>query len=80
MVGKLSYLMMTRPAITFAVSVVGIFVNTEDYPLGGGNEDFELFEESSREGFLYSHHGHVRVANFSDVDWAWCPFDRRSTT
>lgn len=25
------------------------FVNTKDYPFGGGNEDFEVYEESSKE-------------------------------
>jgi len=28
-----------------------VFVSTKDYHLGGGNEEFEVFEESSREGF-----------------------------
>ena len=39
-----------------------VFFNTEDYPLGGDNEDFELPEESSREGFFYSDHGYTTVA------------------
>jgi len=41
-VGKLNY--TVRPDITFAVSL-----GTEDYPFGGGNEDFEVPEENSRE-------------------------------
>jgi len=42
LVKKLNYVTI-RPDITFTVrSIESIFVSTEDYPLGGSNENFEV--------------------------------------
>jgi len=77
---KLNYMAVIRPDITFTVSVMSQFFSTEHYPLRGGNENFEVPEESSGRGLLYLDREHTRVASFSDTDWAKCYFARRSTT
>jgi len=46
LVRKLNYLTVTRPDSQCSESV---FVSIEDYPFEGSNEDFKMFEESSRE-------------------------------
>jgi len=81
LVGKLNYLTITRPDITFAVSVVSQFLSAPRT----GHMDAVLrilryLKKTPGKGLLYSDQGHARVAGFSDADWAGCPIDRRSTT
>ena len=92
LVGKLNYLTVTRPDISFAVSVLSQFMATP-YT---GHWDAALrvlryLKTAPGLGILYSDQGHCRVgafteegdgrvSGFSDADWAGCPFSRRSTT
>jgi len=39
-------------------------MSTDDYLLGGGNEDSDISKEAPGREFLYSDHGHTRVADF----------------
>ena len=57
-----------------------VFVSTKDYPLGSGNEDFEVPEESSRERASLFRNAQTRVACLSIAEWARFPFGRTSTT
>ena len=91
-VGKLNYLTVTRPDISFAVSVLSQFMATP-YT---GHWDAALrvlryLKTTPGLGILYSDQGHCRVgafteegdgriSGFSDADWAGCPISRRSTT
>ncbi|KAM0022126.1 putative RNA-directed DNA polymerase [Helianthus debilis subsp. tardiflorus] len=92
LVGKLNYLTVTRPDISFVVSVLSQFMATP-YT---GHWDAALrvlryLKNTPGLGILYSDQGHCRVgaftedgdgriSGFSDADWAGCPISRRSTT
>ncbi|KAJ0778869.1 putative RNA-directed DNA polymerase [Helianthus annuus] len=92
LVGKLNYLTVTRPDISFVVSVLSQFMATP-YT---GHWDAALrvlryLKSTPGLGILYSDQGHCRVgaftedgdgriSGFSDADWAGCPISRRSTT
>nr|KYP52090.1 Retrotransposable element Tf2 [Cajanus cajan] len=65
LVGKLNYLTITRPDISFAVSVVSQFLNS---PCAPGK------------GLLYDYNNHTQVVEYSDADWAGSPYDKRSTS
>ncbi|KAK9059484.1 hypothetical protein SSX86_020186 [Deinandra increscens subsp. villosa] len=92
LVGKLNYLTVTRPDISFAVSVLSQFMATPY--TGHWNAALRVLrylKNSPGLGILYSDQGHCRVgafteegdgriSGFSDADWAGCPISRRSTT
>ena len=58
---KLNYLTVTRPDITFTVSVVSQFLSASKTTLGGDNEDFEVSEEISRERVFF-----IQTRNISE--------------
>lgn len=92
LIGKLNYLTVTRPDISFTVSVLSQFM-AAPYT---GHWDAALrvlryLKTTPGLGILYSDQGHCRVgafteegdgriSGFSDADWAGCPISRRSTT
>jgi len=59
--------------ITFPVIIASLFVSIEDYLLGGGNEDFEVYEKSFRESFSIQIMD-TKVAGFSGAHWTGCLF------
>ena len=81
MVGKLNYLIITCPDISFAVSVVSQFLNSpcEDH-WNAVIRILKYIKRSPRKGLLYGSYNHTRVVCYSDADWAGSPFDRRSTS
>lgn len=81
LVGKLIYLTITRPDITYAVSYVSQFMQK---PM---KSHMELIHQILRylkgcpgRGILMKCHGHVDIMGYSDADWAGSPVDRRSTS
>jgi len=81
MVKKLNYLTVTKPNITFAISVVSHFLSaSRTTHLEVVIRILRYLKKDLRIGLFYSDHGHTRVAGFSDTDWAGCLFDRRLTT
>jgi len=81
LVGKLNYLTLTRPDISFAVSVVSQFLNSPcvDH-LNAVTRILKYIEGSPRKGLLYGHNDHTGVVCYTDADWAGSPLDRRSTS
>ena len=82
LVGKLNYLTVTRPDISFvAVSVVSQFLNSpcEDH-WNAVIRILKYIKKSPGKGLLYGSNNHTRVVCYSDADWARSPFDRRSTS
>ncbi|KAB1215703.1 Copia protein [Morella rubra] len=81
LVGKLNYLTITRPDISYAVSIVSQFLDT---PWVSHWEAvihiIRYLKKSPSLGILYRRNGHLRVEGFTDADWAGSPSDRRSTT
>ncbi|RDX91387.1 Copia protein, partial [Mucuna pruriens] len=69
LVGKLIYLTITRPDISFAVEVVSQFI--PPYP--------RYIKKTPRQGLLYENKGDTHILGYCDANWAGSPIDRRST-
>ncbi|GAV72783.1 hypothetical protein CFOL_v3_16271 [Cephalotus follicularis] len=81
LVGKLNYLTITRPDISFAVSVVSQFMSA---PCTTHWQAVLHIVRYLKGGHLhiagYSDPNCLEVTRYSDADWAGCPVDRRSTS
>jgi len=80
LVEKLNYLTVTRPDISFAVSVVSQFLNSpcEDH-WNAITRILKYIKGSPRKCLLFSHNNHIKVICYSDADWTGSPSDRRLT-
>ncbi|XP_015164109.1 uncharacterized mitochondrial protein AtMg00810-like [Solanum tuberosum] len=67
LVGKLNYLIVTRPDISFAVSAAIVRI-------------LRYIKSALGKGLLFEDRGHEHIIGYTDVDWAISPFDRRSTS
>ncbi|GAV66393.1 hypothetical protein CFOL_v3_09903 [Cephalotus follicularis] len=72
LVGKLNYLTITRPDISFAVSVVSQFMSAPR------TSHWQAVLHIVR--YLKGAPGRGLIFRYSDADWAGCPVDRRSTS
>ncbi|XP_052725285.1 uncharacterized mitochondrial protein AtMg00810-like [Vigna angularis] len=81
LVGKLNYLTVTRPDISFAVSVVSQFLNSpcEDH-WDAVVRILKYIKRSPGKGLLYGPNNDTKIVCYSDADWAGFPSDRRSTS
>ncbi|XP_043816944.1 secreted RxLR effector protein 161-like [Manihot esculenta] len=81
LVGKFNYLTITRPDISFAVSVVSQFLQT---PYSSHWDAviciLRYIKGAPGQGLLYEDKGHSQIVGYSDADWAGSPSDRRSTS
>ena len=81
LVGRLIYLLHTRPDIAFSVSMVSQFMHSPN------SKHFEAVYRILRylkgtpgKGLLYKAQGHLKIEAYTDADWAGCIEDRRSTS
>ena len=81
LVGKLNYLIVTRPDIAYSVSVLSQFMSSPIVihweTLG---QILCYLKGNPGRGLLYSNHRHLNIECFSDADWAGSKVDRRSTS
>ena len=69
LVGKLNYLIVTRPDITHSVSVVSQYMSAPTVDHWAAVEQILCYLKGAlRHGILYSNHGHNRIECFSDAD------------
>ena len=81
LVGKLNYLTITRPDISFSVSVVSQFLQTPcDSHWDAVVRILRYIKGAPGRGLLYENKGHSHIVGYSDADWAGSPSDRRSTS
>jgi len=81
LVGKLNYLTMTRPDISFPVSVVSQFLNSPcESHWHAVVRILRYIKGSPGKGLVYSNRGHTNIIGYSDADWAGNVGDRRSTS
>jgi len=81
LVGKLNYLTVTRPDISYAVSVVSQFLNSLcDTHWDVVVRILRYIKRAPRKGLVYSNRGHSDIVAYTDADWAGSPSDRRSTS
>ena len=81
LVGKLNYLTITRPDISFPVSVVSRFPQSPcDNHWDAVIRIFLYIKGTPGQGRLYEDRGHTQIVGYTDADWAGSPSDRRSTS
>ncbi|GAV74982.1 hypothetical protein CFOL_v3_18462 [Cephalotus follicularis] len=80
LVGKLNYLTITRPDISFAVSVVSQFVSAPRTTHWQAVLHIVRYLKGAPGRGLIFHPDCLEVTGYSDADWAGCPADRRSTS
>ena len=81
LVGKLNYLTITRPDISFPVSVVSQFLQSPcDSHWDAVIRILRYIKSTPGQGVLYEIRGHTQVIGYTDADWAGSPTDRRSTS
>ncbi|RVX22875.1 Retrovirus-related Pol polyprotein from transposon RE1 [Vitis vinifera] len=81
LVGKLNYLTITRPDISFPVSVVSQFLQSPcDSHWDAVIRILRYIKSTPGQGVLYENRGHTQVVGCTDADWAGSPTDRRSTS
>ncbi|RVX19446.1 Retrovirus-related Pol polyprotein from transposon RE2 [Vitis vinifera] len=81
LVGKLNYLTITRPDISFPVSVVSQFLQSPcDSHWDAEIRILRYIKSTSGQGVLYENRGHTQVVGYTDANWAGSPTDRRSTS
>ncbi|KAK2380773.1 putative mitochondrial protein [Trifolium repens] len=81
LVGKLNYLTLTRPDISFPVSVVSQFLNSPcDSHWNAVVRILKYIKRAPGKGLVFTDNGHTNIVGYSDADWAGDPNDRRSTS
>nr|KYP42216.1 hypothetical protein KK1_036356 [Cajanus cajan] len=75
-VGKLNYLTMTRPDISFPISVVSQFLNMKHAIV----RILRYIKSSPGKRLVYNDRGHTDIVGYSNADWASDASDRRSTS
>ena len=81
LVGKLNYFTITRPDISFPVSVVSQFLQSPyDNHWDVVVRILRYIKGTPGQGVLYENRGHTQVVRYSDADWVGSPTDRRSTS
>ncbi|XP_073219500.1 secreted RxLR effector protein 161-like [Cicer arietinum] len=81
LVGKLNYLTLNRPNITFVVSVVSQFLSAPcDSHWNVVIHILRYIKNAPGKGLLYEHNGNSGVVGYSNADWAGSSSDRRSTS
>ncbi|KAL0309234.1 UNVERIFIED_CONTAM: Retrovirus-related Pol polyprotein from transposon RE2 [Sesamum radiatum] len=80
-VGKLIYLTVTRPDISFAVGLVSQFMDKpRSVHWEAALRILKYIKTSPGKGLLFKRHGHVKIETYSDADYAGLKDDRKSTS
>lgn len=81
LIGRLLYLTLSRPDITFAVHCLSQFMAAHRIPhLQAIHHLLRYIKGNPGQGLLYSASSSLQLRGFSDSDWASFPTTRRSTT
>ncbi|XP_068641110.1 uncharacterized mitochondrial protein AtMg00810-like [Aristolochia californica] len=80
LVGKLVYLIVTRPYISYSISIISQYMCQPQQSYWEALEIIlQYLKKSSRQGLLYKCHGHIEIEDFVDADWVGSPDDRKSS-
>jgi hypothetical protein len=82
LVGKLIYRLHTTPDVTFAVSLVGQFIctNQRSFIYTSCSSNCAIFERNQCKEILFKRNEIVGPETYIDVDYVGSIVDRRSTT
>ncbi|XP_058755353.1 secreted RxLR effector protein 161-like [Vicia villosa] len=81
LVGKLTYITVTRPDISFAISVVSQILNSscQEY-MDVVIRILRYIKCAPGKGLVCEDKGYTQIVGYSNVDWTGSPIDRRSTS
>ncbi|XP_071688998.1 secreted RxLR effector protein 161-like [Rutidosis leptorrhynchoides] len=81
LVGRLLYLSMTHPDISYAVQRLSQFIsNSKDKHMQAAVHLLRYLKGSISKGLFYPVQPNLKIEGFSDADWASCLMTRRSLT
>ncbi|CAL2277125.1 unnamed protein product [Prunus armeniaca] len=81
LVGKLIYLTITRPEITYAVNTLSQFMQEpKRQHLDAVNRLLHYLKGVPGQGLLFSTQNKLNLIGYCDANWARCPMTRRSVT
>ncbi|XP_020266498.1 uncharacterized protein LOC109841985 [Asparagus officinalis] len=82
LIGKLIYLTVTRPDITFAVGVFSRFMHyiPREVHWTAALRILAYVKSCPGKGLLYKKHGHLHISAYSDAGYAGNIGDRKSTS
>lgn len=81
LVGRLIYLTVTRPDISYAVSIISQFMHKPcKHHLEAAYKILRYLKKAPGKGILYGSHGNTEICGYCDADWAGSKSDRRSTS
>lgn len=81
LIGRLLYLTITRPDITFAVHRLSQFLSAPtDVHLKAAHHVLRYLKSNPGQGLFYAADSDLCLNAFADADWATCPNTRRSVT
>ncbi|XP_074293865.1 putative mitochondrial protein AtMg00240 [Silene latifolia] len=81
LIGKLIYLIITRPDIAFSVQLLSQFMQSPtSNHLQAAKRVLRYLKNAPGQGILLVNDSTAKLTTYCDSDWASCPYSRRSTT
>ena len=81
LVGRLIYLIISRPDITYSVHVLSRFMHQPcKLQMEAALRIMRYLKNAPGQGLFFSSNSEFRLRSYCDSDWAGCPITRRSTT
>ncbi|XP_013613768.1 PREDICTED: uncharacterized mitochondrial protein AtMg00810-like [Brassica oleracea var. oleracea] len=81
LIGRLLYLTITRPDITFAVNMLSQYLSRPtDLHMTAAHKVLRYIKGNPGQGLLFSASTDLTLQAFADADWGTCPDSRRSVS
>lgn len=81
LIGRLIYLTITRPDITYSVNILSQFMHAPRKPhWDAALRIVRYLKNSPGLGLLFSSNSSLTLKAYCDANWANCPMTRRSTS